>query len=66
MSERTWSELAEIAEKTTGPLGVIIAALCRHNQGLAGGGGVVSISDKPVSKASRTSLSKRPTPRAKK
>jgi len=47
MSEHTWAVLATMAENATSlhTLSVIVAALCKHNQGLPGGGGPVQVSD---------------------
>jgi hypothetical protein len=50
MAEYTWAELADMAENNPSNLGSIVAALCRHNQGLSGGGGVVTITEKPARK----------------
>jgi hypothetical protein len=40
----TWAALAEMAEKNQS-LHIIVAALCRHNQGQPGGAGDVAVSD---------------------
>ena len=52
MSEHTWAALATMAENATSlhTLSVIVAALCKHNQGLPGGGGSVPISDEAPAK----------------